>query len=134
SATGRRPSAATIPPSPTSWPAARRTKRRKRMSPDKRAVRVGLVILAAFAVLAVGIFVIGDRNNLFSRKNRYYVDLNSVSGLKPGSPVELNGVDVGTIKQVDLPENPWKRQIRVWLEVESRYAARIRGPRDPESV
>lgn len=104
------------------------------MSPDSRTVRVGLVILAAFAVLAVGIFLIGDRNNLFSRKNRYFVDLNSVSGLKPGSPVELNGVDVGTIKQVDLPENPWKRQIRVWLEVERRYAARIRGPQDPESV
>jgi phospholipid/cholesterol/gamma-HCH transport system substrate-binding protein len=38
---------------------------------------------------------------------------------------------VGTIQRVDLPENPWKRQIRVWLEIESRYANRIRGPQDP---
>jgi phospholipid/cholesterol/gamma-HCH transport system substrate-binding protein len=100
------------------------------MSPSTRATRVGLVILVAVAVLAVGIFVIGDRNNLFSRKNTYYVDFNSVSGLKPGSPVQLNGVDVGTIKKVDLPENPRTRQIRVLLEVERRYAARIRGPVD----
>ncbi|HEX9943810.1 MAG TPA: MlaD family protein [Thermoanaerobaculia bacterium] len=98
------------------------------MSPSTRAFRVGLVILVAVTVLAAGIFLIGDKNNLFSRKNLYYVDFNSVSGLKPGSPVQLNGVDVGTIKQVDLPEDPQKRQIRVWLQVESRYASRIRGP------
>ncbi len=104
------------------------------MSPSTRTFRVGLVILVAFAVLAAGIFVIGDKNNLFSRKNRYYVDFNSAGGLKPGSPVELSGVDVGTIKQVDLPENPRKRQIRIWLEVETRYADRIRGPADPSTV
>lgn len=100
-------------------------------SPTARTFRVGLVILIAAVVLAAGIFVIGDKNNLFTTKNRYYVDFNSVSGLKPGSPVELNGVTVGTIQRVDLPENPWKRQIRVWLEIESRYANRIRGPQDP---
>ncbi len=100
-------------------------------SPSHRAFRVGLVILIAVLVLAAGIFLIGDKNNLFATKNEYYVDFNSVSGLKPGSPVELNGVTVGTIQRVNLPENPWKRQIRVWLEIESRYANRIRGPLDP---
>ncbi len=99
-------------------------------SPKGRAFRVGLVILIAVLVLAAGIFLIGDKNNLFTTKNRYYVDFNSVSGLKPGSPVELNGVTVGTIQQVELPENPWKRQIKVWLEIDSRYASRIRGPED----
>jgi phospholipid/cholesterol/gamma-HCH transport system substrate-binding protein len=101
------------------------------VSPSGRAFRVGLVILIAVVVLAAGIFLIGDKNNLFTTKNQYYVDFNSVSGLKPGSPVELNGVTVGTIQRVDLPENPWKRQIKVWLEIESRYASRIRGPGDP---
>jgi phospholipid/cholesterol/gamma-HCH transport system substrate-binding protein len=100
-------------------------------SHSNRAFRVGLVILAAVLVLAAGIFLIGDKNNLFTTKNQYYVNFNSVSGLKPGSPVELNGVDVGTIQRVDLPENPWKRQIKVWLEIDSRYANRIRGPLDP---
>jgi phospholipid/cholesterol/gamma-HCH transport system substrate-binding protein len=104
------------------------------MSPSTRAFRVGLVILVAVIILAAGIFLIGDKNNLFSRKNLYYVDFNSVSGLKPGSPVELNGVGVGTIKEVILPEDPQKQQIRIWLQVESRYAARIRGPADAAGV
>ncbi|MFL6195310.1 MAG: MlaD family protein [Thermoanaerobaculia bacterium] len=104
------------------------------MSPKAREIRVGLVILAAIVVLAVGIFLIGGKDNLFSRKTRYYVEFNSVSGLKPGSPVELDGVTVGTIAKVVLPEDPQRKQIRVWIEVDSGYASRIRGPLDPRTV
>lgn len=93
--------------------------------------RVGLVVLVAFAVLAVGIFLIGDKNNLFSRKNRYFIEFNSVSGLKPGNPVQLNGVDVGTVDKVVLPQNPSEEHIQVWISVDAHYGERIRGPVDP---
>lgn len=99
-----------------------------------REVKVGLLILAAVAVLAVGVFLIGDKNNLFSRKNEYFILFGTVSGLKPGSPVQLDGVDVGTIKRVVLPENPRLSQIEVWIDVDRKYAERIRGgPQLPAS-
>jgi phospholipid/cholesterol/gamma-HCH transport system substrate-binding protein len=99
-----------------------------------REVKVGLVILGAVVVLAIGVFLIGDKNNLFSRKNEYFVLFGSVSGLKPGSPVQLNGVDVGTVKKVVLPENPRLEQIEVWINVDRKYAERIRGgPQLPAS-
>lgn len=94
------------------------------------AIRVGLVILAALAVLGVGVFLIGEKNNLFSHKNHYYIQFSSVSGLKPGSPVQLNGVDVGTVHKVALPQNPAEESIQVWIRVDDQYAARIRGPVD----
>ncbi len=94
-------------------------------------IRVGLVILAAFAVLSVGIFLIGEKNNLFSRKNRYFIQFNSVSGLKPGNPVQLNGVDVGTVEKVVLPQNPSEEHIQIWISVDAHYGERIRGPVDP---
>ena len=104
------------------------------MSSRSREIRVGLVILAAMLVLAAGIFLIGSKNNLFARKTRYYVEFNSVSGLKPGSPVQLDGVDVGTIEKVVLSENPQKKDIRVWIRVDDDYTARIRGPVDPNAL
>jgi phospholipid/cholesterol/gamma-HCH transport system substrate-binding protein len=104
------------------------------MSPKAREVRVGLVILAAVLVLTAGVFLIGSKNNVFSRKTRYYVEFNSVSGLKPGSPVQLDGVDVGTIEKVVLSENPQKKDIRVWIRVERDYTARLRGPADPKAL
>ena len=104
------------------------------MSPRSREIRVGLVILAALVVVAAGIFLIGDKNNLFSRKSRYHVEFNSVSGLKPGSPVQLDGVDVGTVEKVLLPEDPQQKQIRVWIKVDREYGGRLRGPTDPRAL
>jgi phospholipid/cholesterol/gamma-HCH transport system substrate-binding protein len=97
------------------------------MPPRTREVKVGLLILVAVIVLAVGVFVIGDKSNLFSRKNEYYILFGSVSGLRSGSPVQLNGVDVGTVDKVVLPENPRLEQIEVWISVDRKYADRIRG-------
>jgi phospholipid/cholesterol/gamma-HCH transport system substrate-binding protein len=104
------------------------------MSPKAREVRVGLVILAAIVVLTAGIFLIGSKNNLFKHKTRYYTELNSVSGLKKGSPVQIDGVDVGTIEKVVLSEDPKKSQIRVWIRLDEDYAARIRGPVPPNGL
>jgi phospholipid/cholesterol/gamma-HCH transport system substrate-binding protein len=92
-----------------------------------RELKVGLLVLAAVAVLALSVFLIGDRNNLFARKNHYYIDFQNVSGVRTGNPVQLNGVDAGTVKEVVLPEDPAKRFIRVWITVESRYADRVRA-------
>jgi len=96
-----------------------------------REVRVGLVVLAAIAVLAAGVFLIGDRHNLFHRKNYYYIQFTSAGGLKPGSPVQLNGVGVGTIDEVVLPRDPNERMIQIWVKIDSRYAGLIRGPQPP---
>ena len=104
------------------------------MSPRAREVRVGLLILSALAVLATGIFLIGQKKNLFSSKNHYYVEFKSVSGLKPGNPVQLDGVDVGAVERVELPANPWRGMIRVWVRVESRYAPRLRGPEGAQAT
>ena len=104
------------------------------MSPRGREVRVGLVILVAMVVLAAGVFLIGSKNNLFKHKIRYYTDCISVSGLKRGSPVQIDGVDVGTIEKVVLSEDPKKTQIRVWIHLDEDYAARIRGPAAPNGL
>jgi len=101
------------------------------MPPRTREVTVGLLILSALVVLAAGVFLIGEKNNLFSRKNEYYILFGSVSGLKPGSPVQLNGVDVGTVQKVTLPQNPREAQIEVWIDVDRKYAERIRGGTPP---
>jgi phospholipid/cholesterol/gamma-HCH transport system substrate-binding protein len=97
------------------------------MPPRGRELKVGLVILTAFVVLAVAVFLIGDKKSLFSRKNHYYVEFNNVSGIKPGSPVQLNGVAIGSVEEVSLPSDPTKERIRVWITLDRKYAERIRG-------
>jgi phospholipid/cholesterol/gamma-HCH transport system substrate-binding protein len=104
------------------------------MSPKGQEVRVGLLILVAVVVLAGGIFVLGSKSNLFKHKTHYYTELSSVSGLKRHSPVQLDGVDVGTIEKIILSEDPKKTEIRVWIRFDEEYEARIRGPLNPSAL
>lgn len=90
------------------------------------ALRVGLLVLVAVAVLATGVLLIGERGNLFTRKNRYHILFNNVGGLATGSPVQLNGVDVGRVTRVTLPPQPRQNDIEVEIAVDQHYAARVR--------
>lgn len=98
------------------------------MRPDARQIKVGLLVLAALAVGAMSIFILGERSNLFRSKNRYHIELKSAAGLKHGNPVELDGVDIGVVKQIVLSRDPNQAEIQVWVEVDRSYADRIRGP------
>lgn len=90
------------------------------------ALRVGLLVVVAVAVLATAVLLIGERGNLFTRNNHYHILFNNVGGLEPGSPVQLNGVDVGRVTTVTLPPQPKQNDIRVEIAVDQRYAARVR--------
>jgi len=97
------------------------------MSPEAASARrVGLVVLAAVAVVALAVLLIGDRQNLFTAKTRYLVRLVSVSGLQVGSQVQLNGVNVGSVERIVLPVDMGENLLEVWISVDSRYEQRIR--------
>ena len=96
------------------------------MPRDTSPIRVGALVLAALLVLVLGVFLIGEQNNLFRPMNHYWVAFQSAAGLQAGNPVQLNGVDVGRVEEIVLPEDPSIHQLRVKIAVDSRYAKRVR--------
>lgn len=96
--------------------------------PHEPAVKVGLVVVAAVAVLAAGLLLIGTEEKLFVRKNHYFVRFDDVGGLSPGNEVELNGVHIGKVEKIVLPVNPSSTEVDVWVEIDRRYAGRLRAP------
>lgn len=97
------------------------------MSPDKTNVRVGLTVLAGIAVLTATIFIVGGKDFLFSRKTYYYIQFDNVSGLSTGNPVQLNGVLVGKVDSIVLPEDTGETSLRLRISILERYAPRIRS-------
>jgi phospholipid/cholesterol/gamma-HCH transport system substrate-binding protein len=71
-----------------------------------RAARLGAFILVTLAILAAGIFIIGDRQYLFSSTYRLKAQFNTVVGLDEGAEVRVGGVQSGTVRRIDLPKNP----------------------------
>ncbi|MBZ0089110.1 MAG: MlaD family protein, partial [Thermoanaerobaculia bacterium] len=98
------------------------------MSRDDRApLRVGLLVLTALTLAGVAVFLLGDRQNLFRAKSHYHVRLATANGLQVGAAVQLNGVDVGQVVDILLPEDMGETQLRIRMAVDSRYEQRIRA-------
>jgi phospholipid/cholesterol/gamma-HCH transport system substrate-binding protein len=81
-------------------------------------LRVGLLAIAAFLLLAALIFYITSTNNMFETRSQIHSYLESTGGLLKNAPVRLNGVVVGKVEAIALSgDNRTNRAIRVTLGV-----------------
>jgi len=92
----------------------------------RRRFRVGLVVLVALAAVMLGVFMIGQRANLFKKKLPFHTRFESAAGLVSGNPVRLNGVTVGNVLDVNLSPDPADQSVRVVYEVDRRIVPRLR--------
>ena len=92
-----------------------------------RRLKVGLFTAALLGLLALTILVIGRKQGLFISHVRYRAEFQNVAGLVPGAQVWLNGVVVGVVEDVELPEDPALPRITVTFKIREELAARVRA-------
>jgi len=71
-----------------------------------RTLRLGVFIVATLSMLAVGTFLIGDRQFLFARTYRLNTTFKTVAGLVEGAEVRVGGLHEGIVKRIALPSEP----------------------------
>jgi len=71
-----------------------------------RAARLGAFIIATLAILAAGIFIIGNKQYLFSPTYRLKTQFSTVVGLDSGAQVRVGGVHTGSVRRIQLPSSP----------------------------
>ncbi len=91
-----------------------------------REVKVGVLVLTAVGIFVAGIFLIGERQQLFARKSEYSIRFRQTGGLARGGSVQLNGVNVGQVLRVVLPIDVNEEKITIEISVDRRYEERIR--------
>ena len=91
-------------------------------------LRVGLVILVAFAVIGVAIYKLGQAANLFAKRYELVAYLPDANGLRTGGAVLVAGQLAGTVKSIDfLPvDTDTTRNLRVILSVDQAVTQQIR--------
>lgn len=67
--------------------------------------RVGVFVSLALIVGSVLVFSLGNRSALFSAKRHYVAVFSNVDGLRPGSPIRMSGLDVGTVGDVHFRDD-----------------------------
>ena len=71
-----------------------------------RAFRLGVFIVLTLLILATGIFLIGNKEFLFSSTYRLKADFQNVAGLNDGADVRVGGIHEGTVNRIELPSRP----------------------------
>jgi phospholipid/cholesterol/gamma-HCH transport system substrate-binding protein len=71
-----------------------------------KSARLGAFIIAGLAILVSAIFIIGQKQYLFTPTYRLNTQFGSVVGLDSGAEVRVGGVHGGSVRSVELPTNP----------------------------
>jgi phospholipid/cholesterol/gamma-HCH transport system substrate-binding protein len=89
-------------------------------------LRVGIMAIAALAILFFLIFLMSGSGGFFKSRSRLYSYLNDSAGLAEAAPVRLNGILVGKVKTLALSgESTPGRIVRVTLEVDDEFLPSI---------
>jgi phospholipid/cholesterol/gamma-HCH transport system substrate-binding protein len=71
-----------------------------------RAARLGAFIVLTLAILVAGVFIIGNKQYLFSSTYQVKAQFGNVAGLDAGGDVRVGGVHSGTVHSIELPNKP----------------------------
>jgi len=80
---------------------------------------VGLVVIICLGLLAAILFIVGNRTLLFSDQFQIRSQFNSVAGLSVGANVQFQGVSIGAVESVALPNEPGG-MIEVTMRIRTR--------------
>lgn len=86
-------------------------------SPNKRAVIVGIFVLAGLIFLAIGILAIGNLHETFKKKIEIVALFDDVSGLQTGNNIWFSGVKIGTVSNLQFYS---QRKVKVMMKVENK--------------
>ena len=90
-----------------------------------RTARLGLVVLLGIGAAVVFLFVIASQGNLLARTFEIGASFERVAGLKEGASVFYNGIAVGRVERVALPNAPGE-PITVRMQIDEKARNLIR--------
>ncbi len=94
--------------------------------------KVGVFVLVGLMLALTALLVLGGKQSFFVSVNHYFSHFNKVDGLVSGAKITLGGLQIGTVKQVEL--DPVSRDIKVSYMVERKYAEWVRKDSSIEIV
>jgi phospholipid/cholesterol/gamma-HCH transport system substrate-binding protein len=88
-----------------------------------RNFRLGIFVAAGSALLIIGLYIIGDRQNFFGDVFRVETNFKNVNGLRTGNNVRFAGIDVGTVESIEIISDS---AVKVILIIDEDYHEFIR--------
>src|SRR5579862_2084922 len=89
-------------------------------------LKVGLMALAALAILTVLIFLMIGTKGIFRSSSTVYTYLNDSQAVSAGADVRLNGILIGKVDNIELSGSAAPgRVVRIVMEIDNRYLSSV---------
>ncbi len=89
----------------------------------KKEIKVGVLVIAAFIIFIAAIFVLGRQQNIFGTTFTVQSIFKGVNGLQAGNNVRLNGINIGTVREISLVNDT---MVNVQMTIEKNVQKFIR--------
>jgi phospholipid/cholesterol/gamma-HCH transport system substrate-binding protein len=86
-------------------------------------LKVGLTVVAGSIILAILILLMTSTGGMFTHKIVLKTYFDNASGIQPGAVVRLEGVDIGSVTNVQVVSNPARRltPVQVTMKVSTKF-------------
>lgn len=88
---------------------------------ENRNIRLGAMVLAGTVFLLFSLYFIGKDQSLFRSTITVYADFKNVNGLMKGNSVRFAGIDVGSVKNVEIQSDTTVRVTILIKEEAAKY-------------
>jgi phospholipid/cholesterol/gamma-HCH transport system substrate-binding protein len=90
-------------------------------------LRVGILVVVSFALLALAIFYVSGESGIFTKRYNVLAYFASANGLRSGAEVWLEGVTIGNVDEVKISKDADpKKAVEVRLKLDENYRNIIR--------
>ena len=90
-------------------------------------LKVGVLVFAALVALTALVFLMsGSTGGVFTKKLTVRSYFENSAGLKPGGPVNLEGVTIGSVKSIRIAPERKLTPVEVTMKISGKFASNVR--------
>jgi len=93
----------------------------KKTSSEK--LKLGVFVILGLILFVIGIYFIGQKQNLFGKMITISANFNNVNGLQHGNNVRYSGINVGTVKSITMVNDS---TIKINMNIEEKMVQHIK--------
>ena len=90
---------------------------------NSQKIRLGLFVIIGTLLFVLGIYLIGQKQNLFKKNFMISAEFQNVNGLQKGNNVRYSGINIGTVKAIEMVNDSI---VKVNMSIEEKIVKHIK--------
>jgi phospholipid/cholesterol/gamma-HCH transport system substrate-binding protein len=90
---------------------------------NSQKTRLGLFVIIGTLLFVLGIYLIGQKQNLFKKTFMISAEFQNVNGLQKGNNVRYSGINIGTVKAIEMVNDSI---VKVEMNIEEKIVKHIK--------